>query len=317
MKKTIANGLARFEYHLAKLETLLSDAAEQADPSFFLYQNGARTPVFMLEGLAKLYGGLHNEKRFAKIKAHFKQLEDGLGAIDYYDGFAKQFSQDKTVPPAVTDLVRSKGVERAAAMNGLLTQNGWIGKDADRIAKIRKKLRDADWLDDKHEIKAIESFYRESIGTINAFAMTYRKGFTELESQVHELRRKIRWLSIYPQALQGCIQLTDTASNDKNVAKYLTSEIVNSPFNKMPAIGTNRYSLSLNRDYFFALSWMIAELGTLKDDGKRFVVLNEVGVKSAADKKAEAAILKRASEICRTYFDEKNLDKLISGIEIT
>lgn len=314
MKQTDTNGLARFEFFLGKLETLLSDAAEQADPSFFLHQNGARTQVFMLEGLAKLYGGLHNEKRFAKIKAHFKLLEDGLGAIDYYDGFAKQFSQDKTVPSAVTNLVTSKGVERAAAMNGLLTQNGWIGKDADRIAKIRKKLRDADWLDDKHEIKAIETFYRESIGTINAFAKTYRRGFTELESQVHELRRKIRWLSIYPQALQGCIQLTDTASNDKSVAKYLTPEIVNSPFNKMPGSATNRCLLRLNRDYFFALSWMIAELGKLKDEGLRFVVLNEAGNEAAANRSDEAVILKRASEICRTYFDEKNLDKLISGI---
>ncbi|MEO6655229.1 MAG: hypothetical protein ABIO36_04035, partial [Pyrinomonadaceae bacterium] len=136
-----------------------------------------------------------------------------------------------------------------------------------------------------------------------------------LESQVHELRRKLRWLSIYPQALQGCIQLTINASNDKNVAKYLTSEIVNSPFNKMPAPGTNRYLLMFNKYYFLALSWMIAELGKLKDQGLRIVVLNESGYDSKSDQTVTAEILSQATDICRSYFSEKDLDKIINGCQ--
>ncbi|MGB7208045.1 MAG: hypothetical protein WBD27_05235 [Pyrinomonadaceae bacterium] len=308
------NGLARFELYLDRLEKLLGEAAGQKDPALWLFQNGARTPMFMLEGLAKLYGGLHNEKKFEKIRERFKLLEDALGAIDYYDSFAKEFSADKKVSAGVTKSVQSKAGEAAKLLNELLIKKNWIGKDAKRIGKIRKKLGDAEWLEDKAEMKAIDEFYRDSIKEINAFAKSYDKGFTELETQVHELRRKLRWLSIYPQALQGCIQLTENASTDKTLAKYLTPEIVNSPFNKMPDAGANRYLLMFDKDRFLALSWMISELGRLKDQGLRIVALNETGVASKTDSKNEAEILTKATDICRGFFAEKNLDKIINGV---
>ena len=68
------------------------------DPALFLYQNNARTPLFMLEGLSKMYIDIHNKKRFSKLKEHFKLLEDGLGAIDYYDAIAKNFTTNKNFP---------------------------------------------------------------------------------------------------------------------------------------------------------------------------------------------------------------------------
>lgn len=308
------NGPARFTFYLDQLEKLMTEAATQTDPAFWLYQNGARTPLFMLEGLAKLYSGLHNKKRFEKIGENFKLLEDALGAIDYYDSFAKQFEQDKTVSGDITKFVSSKSLEKTGTLSDLLAKKGWIGKNADRLTKIRKKLVDADWLDEKAELKAIETFYQESIEKINDFAKSYKTGFTELETQVHELRRKLRWLSIYPQALGGCIQLTNTPSNDKKVAKYLVPEIVNSPFNKMPEAGTNGYVLTFNKDYFLALSWMISELGKLKDQGLRLVVLAEAGKTSKSDAKNNAAILAKASEITETFFAEKILDKLVQGV---
>ncbi len=308
------NGAARFNLYLDQLEKLINDAAGQTDPAMWLYQNNARTPLFMLEGLAKLYSGIHNKKRFEKIKAHFKLMEDGLGAIDYYDGFARQFTADKEVASTITRSVQDKSHEKAQALDKLLAKKGWIGKKADRIQKIRKVLKNADWLGEKDEIKRIESFYRKSIDKINTFAQTYRTGFTDLETQVHELRRQLRWLSIYPQALQGCIQLTESPSSDSNTVKYQTPEIVNSPFNKLPAANGNGYILMLNRDYFFALSWMISELGKLKDEGLRLVVLNESGSGFEFDRTASSAILSKASDICNAYFAERNLDKLINGV---
>ncbi len=308
------NGPARFAFYLDQLEKLMAEAAKQDDPARWLYQNNARTPLFMIEGLAKLYSGLHNKKRFEKIGTQFKVLEDTLGVVDYYDAFAKQFAQDKTVSADITNFAESKSFEKTGSLNDLLIKKGWIGKKADRLGKIRKNLAKADWLDEKSEMKAIESYYQGSIKKINAFAKTYQTGFTALETQVHELRRKLRWLSIYPQALRGCIQLNEAPSKDKNVAKYLTPEIVNSPFNKMPPPETNRYLLMFNKDYFLALSWMIAELGKLKDQGLRTVLLTEAGKMTKSDAKNNAAILAKSTEITRTFFAEKNLDKLVGGI---
>ncbi len=308
------NGPSRFTYYLDQLEKQLGTAAEQKDPAFWLYQNNARTPLFMLEGLARLYCGLHNKHRFEKLETQSKSLEDALGMIDYYDGFAKQFAADKTVPATITKFAAKRAGEESAKLNSLLVNKRWIGPHANRISKMKKKLAGADWLDEKREMKAIESYYRASIAKINAFAKAYTNGFTELESQVHELRRKLRWLSIFPAALRGCIQLDETASNDKEIAKYLTPEIVNSPFNKMPPPAECRYLLMFRKDYFLALSWMIAELGKLKDQGLRTVLLNEAGKKTPADLAAEASILAQATAISKTFFAEKNLDKLILGV---
>lgn len=307
------NGPTRFNLYLDKLETLLAEADKQPDAALWLYQNGTRTPLFMLEGLAKLYGGIHNKKRFAKIEKHFKLLEDGIGAIDYYDAFAKEFETTSSVPDEVTKAVRARCDEKLRSLNDLLRAKKWIGTEAKRLGKIKKKLEKTEWLNDKDEITAIEAFYGTAIKKINDFARVYEAGFTELENEVHELRRRLRWLSIYPQALQGCVQLSEAPSNDIVVTKYLTSDVVNSPYNKMPDAGENQYLLMLNRNYFFALSWMIAELGKLKDEGLRIAVLKEAGNNSESDGSDEESILNKASEICRTFFAEKNLDKLILG----
>jgi DNA repair exonuclease SbcCD ATPase subunit len=308
------NGHARFDFYLTQLEKLLLNAAADENPALWLYRNNARTPLFMLEGLAKLYGGIHNPKKFEKLETHFKTLEDAIGAIDYYDAFAKQLSTDKKISADTIKFLQSRTAEKTSFLNDLLTEKNWIGENANRLAKIREKLNEADWLEEKAEIKAIKEFYEKFIGKINVFAKQYRSGFTELESQVHELRRKLRWLSIYPQALQGCIQLTDKPSGNKDSAKYLTPEIVNSPFNKMPDSGTNKFLLMFEKDYFLALSWLIAELGKLKDEGLRSVVLAEAKSESTTDATQTKSILLNATNICNTFFDEKNLDKLLNGV---
>ncbi len=311
------NGPARFNFYLDQIEKLLEGASVAVNPALWLYTNGARTPLFMLEGLAKLYGGLHNKNRFEKLELQFKLLEDGLGAIDYYDAFAKEFTKDKATPVEIAKFLESKAAENAARLNELLLKKKWIGENANRLGRIRRKLSGASWVDEKAEMKLIENFYRASIAKIGAFAKTYKNGFTNLEEQVHELRRKLRWLSIYPQALQGCIQLTEKSAEDGGLAKYLTPEIVNSPFNKMPAAGTNTTLLMFEKDYFLALSWMIAELGKLKDQGLRIIALNEAGHSSIADGADGAdttAILTKATGIVRTYFSEKNLDKILAGM---
>jgi hypothetical protein len=82
----------------------------------------------------------------------------------------------------------------------------------------------------------------------------------------------------------------------------------------MPPAGTNRYLLMFNKDYFLALSWMIAELGKLKDQGLRTVLLTEAGKTAKADAKNNAEILAKSTEITRTFFAEKNLDKLLGGV---
>jgi hypothetical protein len=325
------NGLARFDQHLNKLQELLVTASKQKNPALWLYKHDARTPLFMLEGLSKLYAGIHNEKKFKKCKEHFKLLEDGFGVIDYYDSFAKQFVGDKTIPAAITNYLQAQSREKIQSLNEALKENSWLDEDNTRIKKIRKKLEEADWQKEKDDIKGIHKFYITSITKILEFINEKDFHFTDLENEVHEFRRMIRWLSIYPQALQGCIQLSKPKKAvPKYLDKYLTEAIIKSKYNVMPDAGDMKHFLLLDQNRYYALSWMIAELGTLKDAGLKIVILKEAIMQTSKSTEIDALaqaykltgagqknmqqILTAAENTCKNFCKEKNLESLIQGI---
>ena len=323
------NGSARFEFFLTQLQTLLTKSAKQKNPALWLYQNNVRTPLFMLEGLAKMYSSIHNKKKFAKLKEHFKLLEDVLGAIDYYDSFAKEFSKNKTIPAAVTNYLQAQAREKIQSLNELLVEKEWLGENADRIKKIQKKLEEADWLKEEKEVEAIKDFYGEAIYEIVEFTGKTKFHFDNVEADVHELRRKLRWLSIYPQAFRGCIQLSKSKASAKHLSKYLTKEIITSPYNKMPDAGDAAYFLLLDKNYFYSLSWLIAELGKLKDSGLKIVAVKESLQQTGTSNEEEAfkkayqlldkkqpnlqQLLDDAEKVCKIYFSEHNLEHLVIG----
>ena len=320
-------GPGRFEYYLIQLEELLSKAAITENPALFLYQNDARTKLFMLEGLSKLYAGLHDKKRFLYAMEYFKTLEDMIGAVDYYDAFAKDFLEDSIMPSTIRLFVESKREEKLKAINEILIKKKWISADLYRTKKIRKRIKKADWKIPEKEVELIKEFYFKAIVKINEFYKETGEQFTDIELQVHDLRRKLRWLSIYPQALRGCVQSVDNGIETPELVKYLTPEIINSPFNIMPQPGNNRFFLQLEKNYLFALSFVISALGKIKDKGLRTVAIAEAvkHTQFVTDEIAmERAIglnavntdglynsLKKANEICDPFFAENNLGKLI------
>ena len=322
-------GQARFDLFLAQFQMLLDKAGKQKNPALWLYQNNARTPLFMLEGLAKLYAGIHNKKKFTKLKAHFKLLEDAIGQIDYYDAFAKEFAGNKKIPATVVSYLQAQAREKIQSLNEILTEKDWIGAGKSRMEKIRKKLKKADWLDEPKDVEGIRDFYFSSINGILEFSNQKNFHFENVEKDVHELRRMLRWLSIYPQALKGCIQLSQSKKSPAYLSKYLTKAITGSPYNVMPDAGDLRYFLLLDKTRFYALSWMISELGNLKDSGLRLEVIKEALIQSGStNEKAalikarsflgnrqltEQQVLDQAEAILKTFCKEQNLESLVIG----
>jgi len=143
------NGQARFEYFLKQLEELFVKSSKQKNPALWLYQHNARTPLFMLEALSKLYGAIHNKKKFGKLKEQFKVLEDAIGAIDYYDSYAKELTGNKNIPVTVTGYMQAQSREKIQSLNEILKEKKWLDKDNTRMTKIRKRLAKADWQNEK------------------------------------------------------------------------------------------------------------------------------------------------------------------------
>ena len=322
-------GKARFDYQLNKVNVLLSEAQNQENPALWLFLHDLRTPMFMLESLSKMYAQLHNKPFFTEINERFKEIEDVLGAIDYYAAFLREFHADEKIPTTVKNHLESKTREKIALFNNLLTKKGWT--DGKTLRKINEGLTIAKWQNQEEEIANIEKYYYKQVRKINEFVGETTFEFNNVESQVHELRRKLRWLSIYPQAFQGAIQLHESETKLTNLEKYLTDEIVSSPFNNLPNSLATNHHLLLEKNHFLALSWMISELGKLKDKGLKITALKDAFQEIAFLKDEEAmnevyrvlgddypkmdTLLKQAGIVAQTFFDEKILDKLIWGVD--
>lgn len=324
-------GIGRFTLYLTQVQDLMEKAHNEKDPAMWLFANNARIPFFMLEALSRLYAGLHNKKRFDKMRNRFKFVEDGLGQIDYYNALLSAFEKNKKVPRTCISYFKKKTREAAASLNEQLKNEEWILTDHSRIRKIKSKLESAGWLKPEEEIKEISGFYKDEIKEINDFVLETKYLFDNIEEDVHELRRKLRWLSIYPQAMNGVFQFDASSPAPAFLEKYTTPEITGSPFNKLPAPGSNTSFIILNKYYFYALSWMIAKLGELKDEGLLATGLaeaikhttessDEIAIRKAYAitgrklKKLEA-ILDEAELLTKTFIKEKNLKKLVMRTE--
>lgn len=322
-----APGLQRFNFFLNELQ-IIFDKAEGADnPALVIFQENIRTPFFMLEALSRVYEKIHGEKIFGKLKWLFKEMEDSLGAVDYYEGFYKEFTAKKNCPESVIAYLKEKREARLSDLNMLLSDKKWTGKKRKRIRKILQRLTSVPWLPETEDTLKVKKVYKNSCLAITGKFKKNKIHFDTVEEDVHELRRELRWLSIYPQAFRGLMQLKPEDETTESQKKYLTHEIVTSPYNIMPDGSKLQDHIMLNANNFYALSWLIAELGKLKDDGLRIIFLNEAleqlfGVKK---KKAEELtlaivgdtrmnipeILQRSGNITTTFFAENNLENLV------
>lgn len=98
-------GKVRFLYFLNQVQDILLKTEKTGNPASAAYSEDLRTPLFMPEALSRLYKKIHNHHSFSELNKLFKQLKDELGAIDYYDGFHKEFARAKKNPQALIDLI--------------------------------------------------------------------------------------------------------------------------------------------------------------------------------------------------------------------
>jgi len=322
-------GKARFDNQLSKVNTLLTESTNHENPALWLFLHDFRTPMFMLESLSKIYAQFHNKSFFTEINVRFKEVEDVLGAIDYYAAFLREFHADEKIPNAVKIYLETKTREKVASFNEILMKKGW--NNGKTIKTINEGLSIAKWQNQEDEVANIEKFYYKQVKKNNEFVNKTTFKFKNVETEVHELRRKLRWLSIYPQALQGLIKLHESRVNTDHLTKYLTDEVVLSPFINLPESKDVKHHLYLEKKHFLALSWIISELGKLKDKGLKITALKDA-FQEIAFLKDEAAmneaylvlgeeypsmetLLNQAGKVAEDFFHDKIIDKLIWGVD--
>jgi hypothetical protein len=299
-----------------QLNAQFQAAKTNENPAFYLYKNGARNIIFMLEGLTRIHKNAFENPKMEKWYERFKQLEDLIGQIDYLDTFKAQFEANKALNKSEINALNAKLEQPILALNTLLNADNWL---EDKLPKFNAFIEKCAFKYDVKYNALIVKAYQKEIKKITLIATELNFNLKEIETELHELRRRLRWLSIYPQAFNGLFQFEKPAVNPDWSSKYMTEQIVNSPFNQLPKAVDNQPIIYLNYPNFIALSFIIQEFGKLKDKGLADELLATEFKKSEAQTKKllgdnyldKTAILATASQLLKTFFDDKVLDNLI------
>lgn len=314
-----------FLFYSNQLKALLTKASTVKNPSQWLFQNNARTVLFMMEALTRLHNNAFDEKLFSKWSKRFKKLEDSFGEIDSYYWLYTEFKGNKQIDKELTNYFLEKYQKRLEKLDEYLLKKEWLENKLDKFdTKLNKYVVEYN----KDYINELSIAISEEIESITFFVEKIDFSFTKFEEEVHELRRKLRWLSIYGQALNGLAQLKKGTKPKKYKQNYFTKEILASPYNKLPKKPANTAVLELDHDAFLALSWIISELGKYKDIGLKCESLCEATFKLqditshqaklkslkalGLEENAEEEMLKKVSEFVKVFFQsDKILEKLL------
>lgn len=261
-----------FLYYSNQLQSLLLKASKQKNPALWLYKNDARTVLFMLESLTRLYSKAFGDQAFIKWNKFFKKLEDIFGLIDDYLCLEMEFKSNKNISKKIVKyfaVLKNTNIEKC---NQRLQEKYWFNFKLNEFDESIKKNR---FEYNEEHIAKLKSVIRDEIDSILNFAIKYNYCFTKLEAQVHEMRRKLRWLSIYAHALLGLIQLKKTVQKQKTEINYFTKKVIASSYNKLPVKPKNASIIEFDNNAFLALSWLINALGILKDNGLKIEHLRD------------------------------------------
>ncbi len=314
-----------FLFYSKQLQTLLAKAAKQENPALWLFKNDARTTFFMLEALTRLHKKAFKEKLFDKWNNRFKKLEDIFGQIEDYTELENEFKKNKKVSKETIkyfSVNTHKFIERC---NRRLHEKQWL---ENKMQAFDEGLKEFDVDYNKEYVEELRFAMSDEIDAILYFALKYDYTFTKLEEQVHEIRRKLRWLSIYAKSMSGLVQLKTSSKKQKYTINYLTKEVLSSPYNKLDPKPKHVSVLEFDKNSFYALSWLIEELGRLKDVVLRLhelrdaiYIAEDITEEKALEKAisilglkktTEEEILKKSSEYIKTALvKDKILDKLI------
>jgi hypothetical protein len=246
-------------HYAGELVTLFQKSITARDPAVFLYKNNARTTLFMTESLARLLKALDGGPKMGKALKALKKPEDILGEADYYDNCHRQFSKNKKVSHVQLAYFEKKRDSAFAKLNKKLRKKDYYQEPFNQLAAMS-----IDFNDNKL-ITGIENQIRKELRESAGLFAKYPLKFTEFESQVHELRRKLRWVSIYSQSLGGIIVLKTAKTPEPWQKDFQSKKSLDSDFNKVPLKkGLAKY-IYFNRNAFYALNYTIARLGVIKD----------------------------------------------------
>lgn len=299
-----------FDPHIASLREIILKGKNQKNKGEAFFKNGGRNVLFRLEALCRAYRGITNKKFFDTWYKQFKLVEDMLGDMDHQLAMHEHFSSVSGLQKASEKTFMVVYHQYATMTTEALTNGGFLNGSA--LKEFEEGLQMTDWPEgDKNKVEFALAICTE----LEKVEDKYRHGEIDpwdLEKGLHEIRRRLRWVSIYAQVAHGWVQLRKSPFIPEELEDYCTEEILKSPYNVLPKKPTGVTPLYVQSNYFYALSWMIQYLGDLKDEGlilESFDLLKKENKISEKDLKAAKELLPDSTLSELSYEAERALDK--------
>lgn len=297
MANTILNPL---QIYCKQLCEQFKKAQSTKNPAFYLYQKNARTPLFMAESITRVLMSLSGNPNFEKWYNVFKKLEDKMGEIDYYDAALKQFSKNKLIEKESLEYLLKKKNKVIDKLNKKLTEKEFYFPVFDQVLLVDELN-----LNDKLIIGEIKKHIVKELENIAEFFNQFQHSFDNMELQVHELRRKLRWISIYAQSLNGIIVLKPVKEKYEWERYFITAAEKTSPYNNLVVAKKLNNYIYFNNKAFYALSNIIRKLGEIKDPGLNLLLLENCIRKTHTEKILN--IREKAQEQLKSNVTENDL----------
>ncbi len=276
-----ATRLRLFMPHLLAAAQQFSEN-EQEGPGFRLYTSrdeqgrDARGALFHLQALSRIYRKTHKKDRetFDVFRHLFKEIEDALGRINYHEEMGAAARQ-LGAPEAVVGYFVGGYHAELQNLTRRLRDSGWLAVEGAEVGfpALEEILDDLDrvrWRKDRKDRRRIVSFLIAALDKVLEKGGATGTGldFDDLEHGVHEFRRTVRWVSIYPQALGGLCRLVREDRLDSDLAVYHPPQVVESGFCRYSRDDRETESIELEASLLFAFTYLIGALGDLKDRGQ-------------------------------------------------
>jgi hypothetical protein len=231
-----------------------------------------------------------------------KKLEDQLGEIDNYDQQLQTFSKIKTVKGEYLNYFETKREKAISKLNKQLKKHDYF-QDLFNIMSSRFQIN----FNNGNLILKIQDQLNWELKAAFRFFMEHPKEFKDMELEVHELRRKLRWVSIYAQSLQGVVVFKNEQKKFNWEKEFPGTILKNQAYNKLPIDKTFNEHIYVNPKAFVALNVVIEKLGIIKDKGLDLMALQTAIIKTKTLSKKKA--LKIATKELKANYSEKDLLK--------
>lgn len=254
-----------FIEHLKELETIAGTTNGSPQAALKFYKAGARNELFKLESLARIYRGTISKHKFEQLYQRLKAVEDELGKYDYNEELYIDISAKKGTSAVIIKHFQLTLELNRKELHEFLVSEGWLPSTGSQYITIKKEILEFSFPSAEELRVPIANFI---ITQIEEIIKKYDDGtfdLNDIEGGLHELRRRLRWISLYAQVTSGLIQLKPTKNITEEIAHLIPDSVKNSPFNKLPSKMKGVDPLYIEDTNFYLLSKIIAELGVLKD----------------------------------------------------